>query len=56
MHRAIASCLYGNGKLKIEYNEIVKCLTRQYQRAMTRLITYRFIEQLIITNKDNNRI
>ncbi|CAF4876732.1 unnamed protein product, partial [Rotaria socialis] len=64
MHRAIVTCLYGNEmsasteneKLKIEYDEIVKCLTRQYQRAMTRLITYRFIEQLIITGQDKNRI
>ncbi|CAF4789941.1 unnamed protein product, partial [Rotaria sp. Silwood2] len=56
MHQAITSSLYGNGKLKIESNEIVKCLTRQYQRAMTRLITYRFIDQLIIASKDNNRI
>ncbi|CAF3050511.1 unnamed protein product [Rotaria sp. Silwood2] len=64
MHRAIATCLYGNdlltsvesGKLKIKSDEIVKCLIRQYQRAMTRLITYRFVEQLIITSKDNNRI
>ncbi|CAF5138651.1 unnamed protein product, partial [Rotaria sp. Silwood1] len=65
MHRAISNFLYGNDnnistfvgneKLKIESNEIVKCLTRQYQRAMTRLITYRFIEQLIISNKDNNQ-
>ncbi|CAF2236238.1 unnamed protein product [Rotaria magnacalcarata] len=64
MHRAIVTCLYGNEmsasteneKLQIEYDEIVKCLTRQYQRAMTRLITYRFIEQLIITCQDKNRI
>ncbi|CAF2632885.1 unnamed protein product [Rotaria sp. Silwood2] len=56
MHQAITSSLYGNGKLKIESNEIVKCLTLQYQRAMTRLITYRFIDQLIIASKDNNRI
>ncbi|CAF4919026.1 unnamed protein product, partial [Rotaria sp. Silwood1] len=65
MHRAISNFLYGNDnnistfvgneKLKIESNEIVKCLTRQYQRAMTRLITYRFIVQLIISNKDNNQ-
>ncbi|CAF3684272.1 unnamed protein product, partial [Rotaria sordida] len=64
MHRAISNCLYendnistfiGNEKLKIEFDEIVKCLTRQYQRAMTRLITYRFIAQLIISSKDNNR-
>ncbi|CAF4618471.1 unnamed protein product, partial [Rotaria socialis] len=64
MHRAIVSCLYGNdkvtsggsAKLKIEFDEIVKCLSRQYQRAMTRLITYRFIEQVIITSQDSNRI
>ncbi|CAF2112743.1 unnamed protein product [Rotaria magnacalcarata] len=64
MHRAIVSCLYGNdkvtsrgnAKLKIESDEIVKCLSRQYQRAMTRLITYRFIEQVIITSQDNDRI
>ncbi|CAF4092810.1 unnamed protein product, partial [Rotaria sordida] len=64
MHRAISNCLYendnistfiGNEKLKIEFDEIVKCLTRQYQRAMTRLITYRFIAQLIISSKDNNQ-
>ncbi|CAF1140584.1 unnamed protein product [Rotaria magnacalcarata] len=64
MHRAIVTCLYGsemsasteNEKLKIEYDEIVKCLARQYQRAMTRLITYQFIEHLIITCQDKNRI
>ncbi|CAF3719514.1 unnamed protein product [Rotaria sp. Silwood1] len=66
MHRAITSCLYSNdistskvdGQLKIQSDEVVKCLIRQYQRAMTRWITYvfvyRFIEQ-IITIKDNNR-
>ncbi|CAF3356499.1 unnamed protein product [Rotaria socialis] len=64
MHRAIVSCLYGNDKVtsggnakwKIESDEIVKCLSRQYQRAMTRLITYRFIEQVINTSQDTNRI
>ncbi|CAF3035361.1 unnamed protein product [Rotaria sp. Silwood2] len=67
MHQAITNCLYGNdasisiinGKLKIQFDEVVKCLIREYQRAMTRWITYvfiyRFIEQ-IITIKDNNRI
>ncbi|CAF4710126.1 unnamed protein product [Rotaria sp. Silwood1] len=67
MHRAIVSCLYGNdistsminNEFKIESNEVVKCLIRQYQRAMTRLITYRFIYQFIeqlLNIKDNNRI
>ncbi|CAF4891601.1 unnamed protein product [Rotaria sp. Silwood1] len=56
MHRAITTCLYENEKGKIESDEIVKCLTRQYQRAMTRLITYRFVEQLIMTSKDTNQI
>ncbi|CAF0793768.1 unnamed protein product [Rotaria sordida] len=67
MHRAITSCLFGNdistsvmkNDLKIQSDEVVKCLIRQYQRAMTRWITYvfiyRFIEQVIII-KDNNRI
>jgi hypothetical protein len=55
MHRSISNFLYENEQLKIESNEIVKCLTRQYQRAMTRLITYRFIEQLIISSNDNNQ-
>ncbi|CAF3929639.1 unnamed protein product [Rotaria sp. Silwood2] len=67
MHRAITSCLYGNdtltsvvnSELKIQSDEVVKCLIRQYQRAMTRWITYifiyRFIEQ-VTTIKDNNQI
>ncbi|CAF0796987.1 unnamed protein product [Rotaria sordida] len=67
MHRAITTCLFGNdistsavnSELQIQSDEVVKCLIRQYQRAMTRWITYifiyRFIEQ-VITIKDNNRI
>ncbi|CAF1258882.1 unnamed protein product [Rotaria sordida] len=67
MHRAIVNCLYGNdlstsiinNEFKIVSDEVVKCLIRQYQRAITRLITYRFIYQFIeqlINIKDNNRI
>ncbi|CAF4898615.1 unnamed protein product [Rotaria sp. Silwood1] len=67
MHQAIMTCLYGNeaaisavnGEFKIQSDEVVKCLIRQYQRAMTRWITYvfihRFIEQ-VTTIKDNNRM
>ncbi|CAF3090352.1 unnamed protein product [Rotaria sp. Silwood2] len=67
MHRAIVSCLYGNNtststintEFQIQSDEVVKCLIRQYQRAMTRLITYKFIYQFIeqlFNIKDNNRI
>ncbi|CAF3325918.1 unnamed protein product [Rotaria socialis] len=68
LHRAIVTCLYGNDvsaaavgndDLKIEPDEVVQCLIRQYQRAMTRLITYRFCSQFIeqlINVKDNKRV
>lgn len=64
LHRAIATCIYGNdttttdNELKIVPDEIIKCLIRQYQRALTRLITYRFILQFIqqlIDLKENKR-
>ncbi|CAF1319385.1 unnamed protein product, partial [Rotaria sordida] len=37
----------GNEDKKRESNELIQCLYRQYERAMTRLITYRFIETFI---------
>ena len=51
LHREISHFLYHN---QTDSNEIVKCLTRQHQRAMTRFITHRFIQQLINSNNVNH--
>ncbi|CAF3446671.1 unnamed protein product [Rotaria sp. Silwood1] len=47
-----------NEDKKRESNQLIQCLYRQYERAMTRLITYRFIETFIskvFSIDDHNR-
>ena len=44
---------------KLESEQLVQCMSRQYQRAMTRLLTYRFSERFIekvLNIKDEHRV
>ena len=43
-----------NEDLQLELNELTQCLTRQYERGMTRLLTYRFIQKMVQID-DNKR-
>jgi hypothetical protein len=46
----------GSDKIQLEIDELEKCLHRQHERAMIRLITYQFTKRIIsnIINIDNN--
>ncbi|CAF0824036.1 unnamed protein product, partial [Didymodactylos carnosus] len=68
LNRAIDAFVYGDfynltasissEEKKLESDEIVQCMLRQYERAMTRLITYGFIHtfiQKVLNIKDENR-
>ncbi|UJR18238.1 hypothetical protein I4U23_005138 [Adineta vaga] len=55
LSRAIDQFIYK--EKDFELDEIIKCLDRQYERAITRLITYRFIEKFmqdVVQLKNNN--
>jgi hypothetical protein len=44
---------------KLESEQLVQCMSRQYQRAMTRLLTYRFSEifiEKVLNIKDEHRV
>jgi hypothetical protein len=66
LNQAIITYLYGNitsrsvtsEDNKIESDELIKCLIRQHERALIRLVTYRFIHTFIekvVKTKDDNR-
>ncbi|CAF4183028.1 unnamed protein product [Didymodactylos carnosus] len=68
LNRAIDAYVYGDfykittsissEEKKLESDEIVQCMSRQYERAMIRLITYGFIHtfiQNVLNIKDKNR-
>ncbi|CAF0943984.1 unnamed protein product [Adineta ricciae] len=66
LHDAIADFIYGEyskrsttiAEQQAEIDELDKCLRRQHQRALLRLITYRFIDmflQKVLNRGDNDR-
>ncbi|CAF3887263.1 unnamed protein product [Adineta steineri] len=62
LHRAINTYIYdnliGDGS-QLEVNELLQCMIQQFERAITRLITYRFVQNFILkifNIEDKNRI
>ncbi|CAF2919893.1 unnamed protein product [Rotaria sp. Silwood2] len=54
LNRTIDAYIYGDlyktmisEEKQLESNELIQCMSRQYERAMTRMITYQFVEMFI---------
>ncbi|CAM4807592.1 unnamed protein product, partial [Rotaria magnacalcarata] len=50
LHQAIVAYVYGdisNDDKKSESNDLIRCMSRQYERAIMRLIAYRFIQKFV---------
>ncbi len=69
LKRAINEFVYGdiykiiasmsNEEKQSESDELIQCMSKQYERAMSRLMTYRFIQtflQKLLNNDNQNRI
>ncbi|CAF2104570.1 unnamed protein product [Rotaria magnacalcarata] len=57
-HRHEKMISIASEKTKLECDELAQCIIKQYERAITRLMTYRFINTFIqktLTSEDNKR-